>query len=408
MVLWRTDVNGRAHFTASIQDVSDRARAAEVIERQREALRQNEKLTAMGSLLAGVAHELNNPLAIVMGRASLLEDKLEGTQHAADAGRIRDAADRCGRIVRTFLNMARSRPAQRSSVVLNELVTAAVEMLQYGLRSHSIELRLALDDSLPPVKADGDQVGQVVLNLMVNAQHALSGAELPRVLEISSGLQPATASHEPMVWLRVHDNGRGVPDDLREKIFEPFFTTKPEGTGTGLGLAVSRSIAREHGGDLTLDAEASGALFLLRLPLSGEATVRTVPMPLTTAEPARAARILVVDDEEEIADLMRAFLETAGYEVLTAESGAVALELLAETEVDAIVSDLRMPDIDGAALWREVRQREPLLARRMLFVTGDTLSPGAQRFLDDAGCTSLDKPFAKKDLLERVKDLLDA
>ncbi len=131
-------------------------------------------------------------------------------------------------------------------------------------------------------------------------------------------------------------------------------------------------------------------------------------MPLTTAEPARAARILVVDDEEEIADLMRAFLETAGYEVLTAESGAVALELLAETEVDAIVSDLRMPDIDGAALWREVRQREPLLARRMLFVTGDTLSPGAQRFLDDAGCTSLDKPFAKKDLLERVKDLLDA
>jgi two-component system NtrC family sensor kinase len=411
MVLWRTEVRGKSYFTASLTDLSERRDAAEQIERQREALRQSEKLTAMGSLLAGVAHELNNPLAIVMGRANLLEEKCEQLPDLkADAQRIREAAERCGRIVRTFLNMARSKPVQRAAVSLNDLARAAADMLAYTYRSHDIELDLELDPQLPAAMADGDQIGQVVLNLLVNAQQALSTRNPPRRVWLSTGVEERREGRAPRVWLRVVDNGPGAPEGMREKIFEPFFTTKPEGIGTGLGLAVSRSLAREHGGDLLLEArrEGFGASFRLSLPLSGEAdAASTMPAPLVALEAPVLSRVLVVDDETEISELIRAMLEAAGYEVSTAESGAIALELLDMARFDAIISDLRMPDMDGAQLWREVSARHPVLARRMLFVTGDTLSPGARQFLADAKCASLDKPFSKADLLARVSALVE-
>ncbi len=421
MVLWRTEVDQEAHYTASITDLSERRNAAQQIERQREALRQSEKLTAMGSLLAGVAHELNNPLAIVLGRANLLEEKCAGSPDLqSDARRIREAAERCGRIVRTFLNMARSKPPERRSIQLNDLARAAADMLAYTYRSHGITLQLDLASDLQHVHADGDQIGQIVLNLMVNAQQVLSATGGDRQVRVRTGVARSLAGGEPRVWLRVSDSGPGVPSELRERIFEPFFTTKPEGIGTGLGLAVSRSLAREHGGDLRLESAApvapadigttSGASFVLTLPLSGTAEEAPGPSSLACEQPGdaqqEARRVLAVDDESEITDLIREMLESAGHEVLTAESGAVALEILDTVRIDAIVSDLRMPDMDGAALWREVRERHPRLAQSMIFVTGDTLSPGARQFLSEARCASLEKPFGKAELVERVAQLL--
>jgi two-component system NtrC family sensor kinase len=412
MLLWRTAVGSQTYYTASLFDLSEREAAQGQIERQREALRQSEKLTAMGSLLAGVAHELNNPLSIVMGRASLLAEKMSGNPLAADAQRIFDAAERCGRIVRTFLNMARSRPANRSEVALNDLATAAIDMLAYVLRSHGIAVALDLLPGLPPVKADADQIGQIVLNLIVNAQQALGARDHGRRLTVSTGVAPMTDGDRrrvPRVWLRVRDNGPGITPALRERVFEPFFTTKVEGVGTGLGLAVSRSIARDHGGELTLQDEegaSDGACFVLQLPVSGEPeATETEPVPLAETDEV-SARVLVVDDEAEIADLIGEMLSDAGYEVMTAESGAVALAMLDEARFDAIVSDLHMPDLDGAGLWREVKQTRPALARRMLFVTGDTLSPTARQFLDEARCARLNKPFAKTELLAHVAELL--
>ena len=412
MVLWRTDVAGQAFYTASLFDLSERETAQGEIERQREALRQSEKLTAMGSLLAGVAHELNNPLSIVMGRAALLAEKMSGDPRATDAQRIFDAAERCGRIVRTFLNMARSRPANRSEVALNDLATAAVDMLGYVLRSHGIAVTLDLLSGLPPVKADADQIGQIVLNLIVNAQQALGARDNGRRLTVSTGVAPMTDGDRrrtPRVWMRVRDNGPGIAPELHERVFEPFFTTKSEGVGTGLGLAVSRSIARDHGGELTLQDDEgfdAGACFCLQMPVSGEPEAsETEPVPLAETDEC-SARLLIVDDEAEIAELIGEMLAGAGYEVMTAESGAVALAMLAEARFDAIVSDLHMPDIDGAQLWREVKALHPALARRMLFVTGDTLSPVARQFLHEARCDSLNKPFSKQELLARVTALL--
>jgi two-component system NtrC family sensor kinase len=411
IVIWRTDTGGTAFYTASIADVSERHDAAREIERQREALRQSEKLSAMGSLLAGVAHELNNPLAIVMGRATLLEEKCEDRpEFQQDARRIIEAAERCGRIVRTFLNMARHRPAEKRAVQLNEVVRNATDMLGYAYRSHDIELYFALDPALPEVEADGDQLCQVVLNLLVNAQQAL--APTPpgfRCVEVSTGVEQATdGSGAGHLWLRVVDNGPGVPAAVQGRLFEPFYTTKAEGLGTGLGLSVSRSVAEQHGGELVLEHTPTGASFRLRLPMTAAAPAPAVAagsFPEPVPEAVALARVLVVDDEPELADLMRAMLEHAGCDVAVAESGAVALELLEAARFDAVVSDLRMPDMDGASLWRTVSARFPALSRRFLFITGDALSRDVGELVKASGCAALDKPFSRAEFVDAVKRL---
>jgi signal transduction histidine kinase len=408
----------------AINQVFERQRLAQQqVESQRETLRHNEKLSAMGTLLAGVAHELNNPLAIVMGRASLMEERLRATVDQRtpldvipireDSRRIREAADRCGRIVRTFLNMARQRPATRSTVQLSDVVSSVLEMVGYTLRSRGIRVELEMAPDLPTVQADADQLGQVLLNLIVNAQQALESVPGDRALSISSGYAPEpirtwTDSTVPHVWLQVSDSGPGIPEDLRKRLFEPFFTTKEPGLGTGLGLSISRNVAREHGGDLVLLPGPGGPRFRLLLPVA-PALAPLAQQPLLredSGEGDEVQRVLVVDDEPELIDIMRSLLETNGFEVAAAESGAVALELLNEARFDAVICDMRMPDIDGRALWAALRERKPKLARRMLFVTGDTLSPDARSVLVESGCASLDKPFDREELLAAVKALL--
>ena len=410
MVLSRTDAQGEVFYTASIVDLSERHNAALQIERQRDALRQSEKLSAMGTLLAGVAHELNNPLSIVMGRSGLLEEKCETLPELAlDAKRIREAAERCGRIVRTFLNMARSRPALRSEVSLNDLARSTAELLAYSYRTHDVELRLELDPALPNVSADADQLTQVLLNLMVNAQQALQHVRGERRVTLRTGLDHGGPGPD-MAWLRVSDSGPGIAADVAARIFEPFFTTKAEGMGTGLGLSVSASLVREHGGSLTLEPSGlgEGAVFRCALPVASttQPALSAAGDGPRAAEAAAVARLLVVDDEPEVVAMLRDMLERAGYDVTVAESGAVALEMVGAASFDAVVSDLRMPDMDGADLWHQIAQHEAGLAQRILFVTGDTLSRDTRAFLARSGCGTLEKPFAKADLLARVTELL--
>jgi PAS domain S-box-containing protein len=410
MVLWRTEALGATHYTASMFDLTERLRAAAEIERQRDALRQSEKLTAMGSLLAGVAHELNNPLAIVMGRASLLEAKCSDAEVLADATRIREAAERCGRIVRTFLAMARKKPAVHQPVQLNDLARGALDLLSYNLRTGGIQVEHQFGADVPAVLADADQIGQIVLNLLVNAQQALGQTDPPRRVQVATGVTAAGDPQGARVWLRVADNGLGVAPENRATIFDAYFTTKAEGVGTGLGLAVSRSVASEHGGELLLEDSSPfgrGASFRLELPLRPEvqppnARVAAIAAP---TEPG-AQRILVVDDEAEVSGLMRDVLEQSGFDVAEAESGAVALELLGTARFDAIVSDLRMPEMDGIALWNAVRKQYPALAGRMVFVTGDTLSAAGADFMRRTGCVCVEKPFAPAELRRQVQAAL--
>jgi PAS domain S-box-containing protein len=388
----------------NIRDVSDTARAEQELARQREALHQSEKLSALGSLLAGVAHELNNPLTVVVGRAMQMEEDAATPLDRGRAQKIRLAAERCTRIVRTFLAMARRQPAERRATDLNEVLRGALELLGYVLTSGDVQVRLQLDASLPAVLADADQLSQVFLNLYTNAQQAMARTPAPRLLSVTSRATPDARQ----VVVEVADSGPGVPAELAGRIFEPYFTTKPAGEGTGVGLAVSLGIVQAHGGTLLLEqAPGRGACFVLSLPAlhaqpAGAAQHEAGPDDGLAGEPLR---VLVVDDEPEIAEFLRDILEAAGHGVALAEDGHAALRHLELQEFDVVLMDLKMPGMDGPALHAQIACRHAALLGRIAAMTGDLLSGGVQAFLRDSALPVLDKPFQPEQVLALVRRL---
>ncbi|HKU12849.1 MAG TPA: ATP-binding protein [Steroidobacteraceae bacterium] len=389
------------YVTVFISDLTEQKRSEEQLARQREALRQSEKMSAMGALLAGVAHELNNPLAILMGRAALLQGKVKDPAAKDAAQRIYATAERCGRIVRTFLSMARQRPPERRLAQLNDVVEGALELLGYGLRSAGVSTVTRFDPLLPMASMDADQIGQVVINLIVNAQHALADRRCDTLERREISIE--TRHADDKVELRVADNGPGIAPALRQRIFDPFFTTKPVGTGTGVGLAVSLAIAREHGGDLRLEPSSVGALFVLSLPLGqAQEPLRARRRPDEVDEELLAGHALIVDDETEMTDVLGDILESAGFITTRFTSSRAALAWLQQHDCNVILTDLRMPDLDGPALWRALREQRPELAARVGFITGDTLSASVEPFLESTGQPWLEKPFTPEQVLELV------
>ncbi|WP_425230268.1 ATP-binding protein [Sphingomonas sp.] len=371
-------------------DLTERKAAEAALQRSRDALYQSEKLSALGSLLAGVSHELNNPLSIVVAQAVMMERHAEGTALADRALKIRKAADRCARIVQTFLAMARQKKPERSAVDLNAVANGAIELASYGLRSDGVGITRALAVDLPHISADSDQLHQIVTNLIVNAQQAMAGVGSLRWLEVRTALGPEPRT----VILEVADSGPGIPPDMRRRVFEPFYTTKPQGEGTGVGLSFSQGLAEAHGGRLTLVPSERGACFRLTLPLDERDLLPRVEP--TAAKPAAAAhrRALLVDDEEEIALSLADFLSLEGFECEVVVGGAAAQARLAQGQhYDLVVSDIRMPDVDGPALYAWIAVQRPDLAAHTAFTTGDTLGTAAARFLADARRPVLEKPF---------------
>ncbi|HKE41064.1 MAG TPA: PAS domain S-box protein [Casimicrobiaceae bacterium] len=393
---------GKSHVLTIARDITEKKRAAEELARQRESLYQREKLAALGSLLAGVAHELNNPLSVVVARAVLLEEQGDlATQNAAL--RIRTAAERCARIVRTFLAMARQQQPERGPVSLNDVVLAALDIAGYAVRTSSIDVVLDLSKDVPKILADADQLHQVLLNLIINAQQSLQERPMPRRLRVTSRFDRV----DGMIRLAVADNGPGIPEHLRARVFEPYFTTKPVGSGTGVGLAVSLGIIEAHGGTIAVDCPAEGgAVFSIALPVSAvnEVSVDTAESSKTNAT---RRKILIVDDEAEIRDTLSAILASGKHQVVAVSSGREALERMAIEQYDVIFTDMRMPEIDGRALYQEIERRWPGQAGRVVFVTGDTLASALHEFVSESGRPVIEKPFLPNDVRRVVAELAD-
>jgi signal transduction histidine kinase len=380
------------------RELEERERIEQEIARQREALHQSEKLNALGSLLAGVAHELNNPLSVVVGRSILLEEDLKDTPEAGAIAKVRAAAERCARIVKTFLAMARRQEPSRQPVCIEDVIRSTLDVVGYNLKRNAIEVELDVEEGLPETAADPHQLTQVFTNLLVNAEHALAGSPPPRRIDLRVRYDRAAMQ----LVTEVEDNGPGVPQEVVSRIFEPFFTTKPEGQGTGLGLSVCRGLIEAHGGTIDVRRPARGTLFEIRLPVTPIEAERAAH----AEQPAAGRSILVVEDEPEIARMLVEVLAPLGHPVEVAATGRQALERLNATRFDVVLTDLRMPDLDGSDLFRELETRDPAQAARLIFLTGDSLNASADGLAAETRRPVIQKPFTPEQVRRVVAEQL--
>jgi signal transduction histidine kinase/CheY-like chemotaxis protein len=367
---------------------------------------QSEKLSAVGEFVAGVAHELNNPLAAVMGFSEILRDAGMDSKFSRQLDLIYKAAQRCSKIVQSLLSFARRHQPERKSVSVNELVEAVLEIVAYPLRTGNIEVVTAFDKNLPHIMADGHQIQQVLLNIINNARQAIEASQTGGKIRISSS---ATGL---FVRIAIQDSGPGIsPENLR-RIFDPFFTTKEVGKGTGLGLSLCYGIIKEHGGNIYAESPPDGgAAFIIELPAVPDAVN---PAAVSTAPAAEklnpregeGKRVLVIDDEAAILQLVAESLRRNGFQVDTAADGQVALQRLKVDKYDVTLCDWKMPGLNGQDVYEQLQSFNPDLCKRMIFLTGDVINERMRKFLESQERPCLSKPFVIGDLRAAIRTVL--
>jgi signal transduction histidine kinase/ActR/RegA family two-component response regulator len=368
---------------------------------------QSEKLSAIGQLIAGITHELNNPLAAISGYAQLLQmtDGLD-PQIRQDVTRIHEQAQRAARIVRNLLTFAREHSSMRRPADINLLLQQTLELQSYQLRIENISVELRLSDEPLAVIGDPHQLQQVFFNLISNARDAMS--------QSSSGgrLTVWTERADRMVHVHIADSGPGVTAETKRHLFEPFYTTKQVGKGTGLGLSICFGIVRDHDGRIWLNEEASeGAEFVVALPYTDEIPERSATEPIDQAAHVTNRLVLLVEDEEPVARVVQRVLMQNGHRVLVGRDGEEALHYVRQAQqrgvpFDLVISDIRMPNMGGARLYEEIVRGFPRLADRMLFITGDSIGSGTHQFLADNNLPYLMKPFSLGELRDAIDSLM--
>jgi signal transduction histidine kinase/CheY-like chemotaxis protein/GAF domain-containing protein len=373
----------------------------------RSKLMQAEKMAALGQLVSGIAHELNNPLTGIMGYAQLLMRHAPGGERAVEARRILEEAERAGRIVKNLLLFAREKKPERKPVNLNEIIERTLALRSYELKVQNIAVACDTDPNLTPVLADAHQLQQVVLNLLVNAEQAIQQGK--RGGQISVRTRQISAHR---VSLEVSDDGPGIPSEIAPRIFDPFFTTKPVGTGTGLGLSIVYGIVQEHGGEVTVETRpGEGTRFTIELPTlptGMKVAAEELPAPpRPAARAARGRRILVIEDEATVAQLVVDVLREEGHQVDVLLDSVEGLAQIARQHYDLVICDLRMPRLDGRELFLSLVREGSGAQHRFIFITGDTLTSSTVEFLESNSLPYLAKPFLVEELKRAVERELE-
>ena len=375
--------------------------------RLQEQLLQSEKMSAIGQLIAGVAHDLNNPLASVVGFSDLLGEAADVPPRLAEPlAVIRQEAERASAIVRNLLSFARRQEGERQLQSIRPIIESTHQLLKNQLLAARIELTLTFEPGLPEVEVHANQIKQVFVNIINNAAQAIAST---RARGRGGRIEIATKCEPDGLSVNISDNGPGIPEAVAQRVFEPFFSTKSEGEGTGLGLSISLGIVKEHGGNISVNpggaGSGRGATFTVELPTGVRAELSPLA-PGAETEPAPAERherlrVLVVDDEPHILHYMQATLESWGHEVVLAHDGSQALKRALMQPFDLIICDLRMPRLGGREMFHTLARMHPTVADRIIFATGDTVRGDTLQFLEELGRPFLQKPF-KLDALRRV------
>jgi CheY-like chemotaxis protein len=344
-------------------------------------------MSAVGQLVAGVAHELNNPLSVIIGYGQLVLNRDAPAPVRRPLELIVSQGERMSKIVRNLLYFARQRPPERSAVNVQQVMeqTLALRLNQLTLSSITVRTDFAAD--VPVTTGDGPQLEQVFLNLLLNAEQAILESRPHGEIVLRTRVHPDGGA----ILAQVIDDGPGIPSEVLPRIFEPFYTTKTVGMGTGLGLSVSYGIVQEHGGRLSAESAPGRTVFTVELPIVAPPPPPAAPERRVVDGVGKVA--LVVEDEPTVRDLIVTLLGETGWRVDVASGGHGALQRVRRQRYDLIVSDMRMADGDGAELYRSARAQDAGYARRFVFITGDTASPRVREFLEESGAPVVEKPF---------------
>jgi len=390
------ELEGKPAYHLVLRELNERAR----LEQQ---LREAEKLSALGQLASGIAHEVNNPLAIMNAHLELILGRpgCDGRTRA-DIQKVIKESNRAAALIRNFLAVARIKHQDMQPIDLNRMISDIADNQRLARAGQAIRCTLQLDPHCPPIAGDPSQMERVFINLFRNAEQATEqNGDSPHI-------KVSTRRKGELVQVRVEDNGPGVPAHLVSRIFEPFFTTKKVGAGTGLGLSISHQIVADHHGRIFCEPSLlGGAAFVVELPLVSIHAPET-PAPAETelepdaapAEPApapaaaRGARVLMIDDEVALAEMICEYLNMTGHRAQFCSNTEEALVLMEQAEFDLVISDFRMPGLTGEQLFEQTLQRDPDLASRMVFMTGDIIGADARRFFSTHDVPCLVKPCA--------------
>ncbi|HKW87219.1 MAG TPA: ATP-binding protein [Candidatus Acidoferrales bacterium] len=366
---------------------------------------QTEKMAALGQLVSGIAHELNNPLTSIMGYAQLLLGRDAAAAQNAEAKMIFEEAERARRIVKNLLFFARRAEPEPTRVDVNEILERTIALRSYELKIENIAVSAKLAPKLPATLADPFQLQQVVLNLLINAEQAvLEGRGHGRIEIRTRTVSPSR------IAIDVSDDGPGIPPDIASRIFDPFFTTKAPGVGTGLGLSIVYGIMEQHGGEVSFEnLRGGGVKFTLELPVLAVPAAAFGPVAdvAPRAVGSFVGRVLVIEDEPTVARLVADVLRDEGHEVETVLDSQEGLTRISRNSYDLIVSDLRMPRLDGPAFYDALVRTGSPARHRILFITGDTLGPRTVEFLKSHRLPFLAKPFLVEELKLAVNRILE-
>jgi len=367
---------------------------------ERQALVEN-RLASIGELASGIAHELNNPLTSIIGFSAILLDKNIPEDLKEYVKIIDQEARRTAMVVKNLLTFARKREPDRQPVDINKVILGLLELRAYEHRVNNIRVKTHFTPNLQEVTADRFQLEQVFLNIIINAEYFMTEAHGKGTLTVT------TEQIGDIIKASFIDNGSGIAKENLEHLFDPFFTTKEAGKGTGLGLSICHGIITNHNGRIyAMNNSGRGATFIVELPAVAEAKRPEPAEIISKAKRISPAKILVVDDEPRILQLIEHSLSEKGYEVETLVDSNDVLERLKVNTYDIILLDIKLPSIDGMELYHRIAKIDKSLARKIIFITAATRHSDVRDFLFKTKAPYLVKPFSIEELADYIDDVL--
>ncbi len=393
------EYEGNRIFLAVIRDIAERKQREEERKEIEQKAQLASRLASVGEMAAGIAHEINNPLTGVIGYAQLLVQQDIPENIKRDLNAIYESAQRVADIIKRLLTFARQTKPERSYADINELLNNTLAIVGYRLRNDNIQVTTNLDPDLPITIADTGQLQQVLLNLLMNAEIEMKLAHGKGKLLVK------TERAQDTIRITVKDDGPGIAKENLERIFDPFFTTREVGWGTGLGLSVCHGIVAEHGGRIYAESKlGKGASLIVELPIIAEYEQVQADRPVVEkARKVAKAKILVVDDEAVVRNFLSRVLTEEGYQVEVVGNGQDALDMMKNRRYRLILLDIKMPDMSGIDLFKQLNEIAESLAKRVVFVTGDIMGEDTKRFLTQTRAPYITKPFDAKQLKAEIK-----